>query len=193
MIVWSALRRSSPFLSTIVRNCPKDGLVKVNPSQALVPLRLMSGGHFHIKPNKWQFMKWKDMVYFYIWVGMIPWICVITYTNLFIGPAKLAPIPEGYKPKEWEYYRHPITRFIARYMIPSIQEDYERYLHRLYEDEEKVNMNILEKQVLEVMASKKDYKLFWHRPVTTKYLKTWGDEYEKWEDEIAGDNVTSLP
>ena len=29
---------------------------------------------------------------------------------MFPFQAKLVPIPEGYKPKEWEYYKNPISR-----------------------------------------------------------------------------------
>ena len=29
---------------------------------------------------------------------------------MFFFQAKLVPIPEGYKPKEWEYYKNPISR-----------------------------------------------------------------------------------
>lgn len=44
-------------------------------------------------------------------VGAIPWACLIFYCDVFIGPAKLAPIPEGYEPKEWEYYRVSNVKF----------------------------------------------------------------------------------
>lgn len=51
------------------------------------------------------------MVHLYIMVGAIPWACLIFYCDVFIGPAKLAPIPEGYEPKEWEYYRVSNLKF----------------------------------------------------------------------------------
>lgn len=44
-------------------------------------------------------------------VGAIPLGCISFYCNVFIGPAKLAPIPEGYEPQEWEYYRVSKLKF----------------------------------------------------------------------------------
>lgn len=55
-------------------------------------------------------------------VGLIPVGAIIFYTNVFIGPAQLTPIPDGYEPKHWEYHRHPITRFIARYIHNNPQQ-----------------------------------------------------------------------
>lgn len=71
---------------------------------------------------RWQWHKFKDMFHYYLMVGLIPVGAIIFYTNVFIGPAQLTPIPEGYEPKHWEYHRHPITRFIARYIHSSPQQ-----------------------------------------------------------------------
>lgn len=43
-------------------------------------------------------------MHFYIMLGAIPAALVITYINLFIGPARLAEIPEGYVPEAHEYF-----------------------------------------------------------------------------------------
>lgn len=73
---------------------------------ALVPARQMGGHHLmSIRETRWQWTKFKDLVHFYVLVGVIPLTVFITYVNVFIGPAKLAPIPEGYVPKHWEYHR----------------------------------------------------------------------------------------
>lgn len=71
------------------------------------------------------------MFHYYLMVGLIPVSAIIFYTNVFIGPAQLTPIPEGYVPKHWEYHRHPITRFIARYIHNSPQQ-VNRFLDLIY-------------------------------------------------------------
>lgn len=69
-----------------------------------------------------QWHKFKDMFHYYAMVGLIPAGLIIFYANVFIGPAQLEPIPDGYNPKHWEYHRHPITRFIARYIHTNPQQ-----------------------------------------------------------------------
>jgi len=73
---------------------------------ALVQTRNMSGHHLmNIKETRWQWTKFKDLVHYYVLVGVIPLTLLVTGVNVFIGPAKLAPIPEGYRPAHWEYYQ----------------------------------------------------------------------------------------
>lgn len=57
-------------------------------------------------------------------VGLIPISAIIFYANVFVGPAQLTAIPDGCEPKYWEYYRHPITRFISRYFHHNPQQVY---------------------------------------------------------------------
>jgi NADH dehydrogenase (ubiquinone) 1 beta subcomplex subunit 5 len=74
----------------------------------------MSGGHgprlMPLTPSRWQWHKFKDMAHYYFMVGLIPVGLIVFYANVFIGPAKLAEIPEGYEPKQWEYCRVGIQR-----------------------------------------------------------------------------------
>lgn len=60
---------------------------------------------FPLQPSKWQWTIFKDMFNFYVLLGAIPCALFTIYMNLFVGPATLTPIPEGYTPKYWEYNR----------------------------------------------------------------------------------------
>ena len=53
---------------------------------------------------------------FYVLLGVIPATIVITYINLFIGPARLAEIPEGYVPEAHEYYAVSIMLFSVEWI-----------------------------------------------------------------------------
>lgn len=57
-----------------------------------------------IAPSRWSWNRFKDMLNFYFMLGIIPAGLLILSANLFVGPAKLAEIPEGYTPQHWEYY-----------------------------------------------------------------------------------------
>lgn len=63
------------------------------------------GNTFPMESSRWQFDKFKDLMHYYIMIGVIPMACVIFFSNVFIGPAQLAEIPEGYTPKHWEYFK----------------------------------------------------------------------------------------
>lgn len=68
----------------------------------------MSGGHHRVlplQPSRWQWNKFKDLLHFYIAIGVIPLGLIVLFTNIFVGPATLSEIPEGYEPKYWEYYK----------------------------------------------------------------------------------------
>lgn len=69
----------------------------------------MSGDHgpnvMAIRPSRYQWNKFKDMVHFYLMAGLIPVTAIIFCCNVFIGPAQLQPIPEDYVPKHWEYHK----------------------------------------------------------------------------------------
>ncbi|KAK4475096.1 hypothetical protein MN116_002186 [Schistosoma mekongi] len=72
-----------------------------------------------------------DRMHFYFMLGLIPSFIFIFIVNVFIGPAELTDIPEGYEPYHWEYHRHPISRFIAKYMTIHPQKAYEVTLANL--------------------------------------------------------------
>ncbi len=122
-------------------------------------------------PSSMQWHKFKDTFHFFFMLGAIPLGTMVLLVNIFVGPATLTPIPEGYEPKHWEYHRHPISRFISRYIYPSPQQDYEKSCHFRYEEGEKMKIRQLEKMVKAKMAERKDYQAYYYRPMSAKYIR----------------------
>jgi len=113
---------------------------------------------FGIQPSRFQWHKTKDYFHFYFLLGAIPVGIAITCINVFIGPATLEEIPEGYVPKEWEYLQHPIKRFFQRYLFLSQQQEYEKYLHHMYHENQVRKVRLLEQQVNAAMGTRRDYR-----------------------------------
>uniref|UniRef100_A0A1B6GPS2 NADH dehydrogenase [ubiquinone] 1 beta subcomplex subunit 5, mitochondrial n=1 Tax=Cuerna arida TaxID=1464854 RepID=A0A1B6GPS2_9HEMI len=177
MVVWSSFR----LLNTLSRK-----------NELMVPVvkRYMGGGHgntMNIEVSRWQWHKFKDLMHYYVLVGAIPLSLICFCVNIFIGPAKLAEIPEGYTPKHWEYHRHPITRFIAQYIQSGYQQEYEKYMHHLYEEDEAAKMRLVAKAIKEKMAERHDYQAYYYRPVTAKYFRETRAITERTK-EIMGEN-----
>jgi NADH dehydrogenase (ubiquinone) 1 beta subcomplex subunit 5 len=128
------------------------------------------------------------MLHFYILLGLIPACTVAFLANVLIGPATLAEIPEGYVPKQYEYHKHPISRFILKYIVPSHQEVYERNLHYHFVEDEKRRMRLMAWKVEALMRERGDYpNYFVNNSVLSKYLRKmmWSDERMK--DESGND------
>ncbi|CAH0725590.1 unnamed protein product, partial [Brenthis ino] len=187
MVSWSALGRS--YSASLFKNIIKAPYLVKNVNFSVG--KILNGDHGHktmaMQPSRWQWHKFKDMFHYYLMVGLIPVGAIIFYTNVFIGPAQLTPIPEGYEPKHWEYHRHPITRFIARYIHNSPQQEYEKFMHYIDEEAQKGKLRGLEKEVQKKMAERQDYQAYYYRPMVNKYLrinKKVGDEaFDRYGDD----------
>ena len=75
----------------------------------------MGGGvkwdhQLNIRDSQWQAKTAFNWGMFWLSVFAAPLLSISAYAALFIGDAKLAPIPEGYEPQEHEYEKKPITR-----------------------------------------------------------------------------------
>ncbi|XP_059048724.1 NADH dehydrogenase [ubiquinone] 1 beta subcomplex subunit 5, mitochondrial [Achroia grisella] len=186
MVSWSALGRSfgvNLFKNNIKTPCSIQN-VAFSTNKALC-----AGHHktFAMQPSRFQWHKFKDMFHYYVMVGLIPVSLILFYSNIFIGPAQLTPIPEDYNPKHWEYHRHPVTRFIARYVHNNPQQEYEKFMHFIDEEAQKIKLRALEKQIIKKMGERQDYQAYYYMPMVNKYMrieKKTGEELL----ERAGDN-----
>ncbi|KAG5310613.1 NDUB5 dehydrogenase, partial [Acromyrmex insinuator] len=152
MAVWSSILRAAR--QKLLQNSG-SGTALIKNGQA----RCMSEERtFVIRPSNFQWHKTKDYFHFYFLLGAIPMGIVITLVNVFVGPATLEEIPEGYVPKEWEYLQHPIKRFLQRYFFPSPQQEYEKFLHHIYHENQLRKVRLLEQQVNVAMSTRRDYR-----------------------------------
>nr|CAG4642110.1 EOG090X0FIE [Eurycercus lamellatus] len=163
------------LLKIVTRNVAKNGFSFANQtSTALKPnvcQTLQMSGHktMAIRPSRWQWLRFKDLVHFYIMLGVIPATVAITCINIFIGPAKLVEIPEGYVPEAYEYHSHPITRWMAKHVCKSYQQEYEMYMQYLFEEEYKMKLRQAEKRVNQKMLENQDVQTYFYGPVTPRY------------------------
>ncbi|CAL7941320.1 unnamed protein product [Xylocopa violacea] len=100
--------------------------------------------------------------------GAIPATLIVLYANIMIGPATLEPIPEGYNPQAWEYYKHPITRFLAKYIVPDLEVEYEKYIHKLRTATIKRKLRYLEQEVKYNIYKNSDYQYWSYKTAPTK-------------------------
>ncbi|CAH1774267.1 unnamed protein product [Owenia fusiformis] len=173
MAVLSLLRAARPSLLKCLQPHTKAQPSTLFRSQnnALVPVRHGHGpSKLQIKPSKQDWTVFKDQLHYYIMLGAIPLGLLITYVNIFIGPAQLRDIPEGYEPKHWEYHKHPISRWFARYVYDSPEKEYEKALHFIHMDAEKRKYRLLEKEVRYLMGKRGDSKGWYYVPINERRI-----------------------
>jgi NADH dehydrogenase (ubiquinone) 1 beta subcomplex subunit 5 len=169
------------------RTClPKNMLLGTARKSALTVIaRDMSGARkFIIHPPRFVWRRFKKDAHFFICLGVIPLTLVTVYANLVVGPAELAEIPEGYYPKEWEYYQNPVSRFLIRYVQDHPQKGYEQVLQLMHEEADSIRIRRLHAKVEALQAERMDYQgyLFAKGP-TTKYLEQHRESTQEMQEE----------
>nr|CAG4638112.1 EOG090X0FIE [Chydorus sphaericus] len=172
------------ILKIVSSNIARNGFISTRQTVSKLPItrqealrivvRQMSGGHaetMKIRPSRWSWNRFKDMLHFYFLLGIIPLTVFTTCINIFVGPARLVDIPEGYVPEEHELYQHPVTRWISRNIVRSYQMEYEMYCQHVFEEEYKKNLRLAEKAIRAKMYENQDVQAWYYQPNSSRYYK----------------------
>uniref|UniRef100_A0A6B2F2T4 NADH dehydrogenase [ubiquinone] 1 beta subcomplex subunit 5, mitochondrial n=1 Tax=Bothriechis nigroviridis TaxID=88079 RepID=A0A6B2F2T4_BOTNI len=116
---------------------------------------------FFIRATRFYDNRFLRLLNWYALLTGIPVLLIVAFVNIFIGEAELAEIPEGYIPEHWEYYKHPISRWIARYIHDPPEKEYEKGMAKLYFEYEKKKLRKLEADANKLMFHRGDGP--WHQ------------------------------
>nr|CAB3264263.1 NADH dehydrogenase [ubiquinone] 1 beta subcomplex subunit 5, mitochondrial [Phallusia mammillata] len=81
------------------------------------------------KDNAYDVIK---LLFRYWLYGAVPASLIVAYTNLFVGNAVLHDYdPELYEPEEDEFYKYPIQRWLAKYIVEDPKVTYYKQIQQL--------------------------------------------------------------
>lgn len=71
-----------------------------------------------------------------------------------------------------------MSRFLARYVYSSPQQEYEKYLHFIAEEKERMMLRAIENEVKDKMGQRNDYQAYYYKPAIGKYHRISKEQVE---------------
>ncbi|CAN0165328.1 unnamed protein product [Lampetra planeri] len=163
-VLRAALRGASSSLFSAATSSASSSSV----ASATSPLRWLLGrvpaGHvrysssnkrlFYIEPTKYLDNRFLNLTIFYSALTGVPVAIIITYINVFLG--ELPEIPEGYIPENYEYHKHPITRWIAKHILDLPEKNYGKDMHLIAKEMQKSHHYAVEAKARRLMRDRGD-------------------------------------
>ncbi|UYV76909.1 NDUFB5 [Cordylochernes scorpioides] len=144
-------------------------------------------GIFPLQPSRFQFKQHTNLLHFYFMLGLIPVTAIIFLANIYVGPAELSDIPEGYIPQEHEYHKHPITRFLVKYFIPTEQQRYEITMYSIDKQAQMRRYRILREKTFDLIKTRQDYVGLYYQPFEADDIRHLRYESDAMKDNSPND------
>jgi len=126
-----------------------------------------AGGHGRklvVKVSEYGKRRFFDEIHYQVCLCSIPFLTILFISNVLIGQATLTEIPEGYEPEHWEYFKHPVSRFWARYILHPEPVEYEMKMSERHQQWCQMEKMEWEKKCKELMQERQDYKAWYFVP-----------------------------
>ena len=137
------------------------------------------GGHntMMIKPTAYDSRFLRNWWHFYVLLIGIPTAVITVIINIRANP-ELIEIPEGYEPRHWEYYKHPVSRWVAKNMYYPMELEHELIMaHQEYKSEAKI-LRKLASKVDRVMRFYNDHRSKYFTPaIGADYIRKGREEW----------------
>lgn len=124
---------------------------------SLVLKRWSGHNAMEITPSDLEWKFTKNVLHFWFIIAVVPLSVFLAIINTRANP-ELSEIPEGYEPRHWEYYKHPITRFMARYVFNPLELDHEVKMARKEKESESAILRKIHAEVKKTMSFYNDHR-----------------------------------
>ena len=140
---------------------------------------------FVIHPPRLAWRQFKNEAHFFTFLAVIPLTIITVYANIWVGPSDLQEIPEGYYPKEYEYYQNPVSRWINRYVQDTQQKGYEQMLQLMHEEADKIRIRRLATKIEALQTERMDYQgYFFVKGPSTKWMEKHRENNLVFQEEL---------